>query len=141
MKLQFKKDVDFSSAKLSKFEEALKSTKPLVVLHHSEHCGHCHMMRPEFDLFKKTTSIHVVEIEGSVYKNLYMSKVVSSQVCPRSGSMYFPMIFVFTPGAPVKKHVYTGERTAAALSKFVAEKHIKDKPVVKSKESPKHGKK
>ncbi len=109
--------------KISQLEKILQSPKPSVVLHHSDSCGHCHVMRPEFNKFKQNTSHHVAEIEGSALSSLMSHQLISQRV--RQSPMYFPMILVFIG---VKKYVYTGDRTADGISSFIKAKAASAKP-------------
>jgi hypothetical protein len=137
MKLKFKEEKDFSSTKVESLKKALEENKKsTVVLHHSEYCGHCVAMRGEFDKFSGGSTNHIIEIEGGALGTLQKHKKIYSKVCPKDGSMYFPMIVIFikrTYDLTPKKYIYEGPRTAEGLHNFIKTKEQSHKKVHKKK--------
>jgi len=133
MQLSFQKESDFSSSRVSQLEKSLNGDKTTVMLHHSEHCGHCHQMRGEFENFKNSTKSNVMEVEGSALGKLQEHKSLYKKVTPADGSMYFPMILIFIHK---KKHLYEGERTKEGINKFIST-HTKPKSASKPKTATK----
>lgn len=120
-KLAFEHEKHFTDNNLKMFHNSLGS-KTSIVLMHSKMCGHCIVMRPQFEEYKKKARHDVFEFEGSTLSKLQQYPALYKRVTPEDGSMYFPMIFIFVivkGMAKPKRFVYEGERTSKALGEFV----------------------
>jgi thiol-disulfide isomerase/thioredoxin len=123
--LNQKEDVTASS--LKKLNE-LVMNKNTVLLNHASWCGHCHVLRPEWNMFKdeNVRKVNVVEIEASALEELKKTdKKTYKRVTANDGVVYFPMIMVFVKRADGKtsqKKMYEGNRTAKDIKEYVGKK-------------------
>jgi thiol-disulfide isomerase/thioredoxin len=117
----------------------LVSSGNTVVFNHAHWCGHCQVFKPEWSAFKEKNkgSVNIVEIESAALDSIKNDKGLYKRIVPSDGSVYFPMIIVFTNGvAKSKKSMYEGSRTSPALTSYVSAK-IASSPKSKPSSTPK----
>lgn len=89
-------------------------TGPALVVVYSPRCGHCIAMQPELaKLGSRVQGVPVIKIDGTAHPEL----------AQELGATGYPhIVFVARKTGPVQQRVteYTGERTAAAMTAFVA---------------------
>ena len=89
--------------------EELNSPKLKVVLFHSNRCGYCHAMRPEWDKFATKNDSNTLDIE----QEQLIGHPIQEQI---SG---FPTIVKMKNGHIIKS--FNGDRTEHMFSKFLKE--------------------
>ncbi len=133
MHLSLNSATDVNQTNMARLKK-LVSSGNTVVFNHAHWCGHCQVFKPEWSAFKEKNkgSVNIVEIESAALDSIKNDKGLYKRIVPADGSVYFPMIIVFTNGvAKSKKTMYEGSRTSPALTSYVSAK-IASSPKSKS---------